>query len=272
MHEKASTGKPVEVVQLTDMHLFAGSEGRLLGVDTFASFFAVKQLADSQNPCPDFYLLTGDLSQDETTGSYQRLAEAFSNIQTDAYYIPGNHDLEEPLHSVFKTNGKPFRNESEIELGRWRFILLNSHADGQVGGVLAEHELRRLEDFLSKDSGNFTAIVLHHHPVPVNSQWIDRIGVLNSDEFHSVIGRHRHVKAVIFGHVHQAFEVESNGVRYFGSPSTCVQFKPDSKTFAVDPLPPGYRYFKFFADGTISSKIIRLDNISANLEIGSSGY
>ena len=42
----------------------------------------------------------------------------------------------------------------------------------------------------------------------------------------TLINQFSNVKAVLSGHVHQAFDVVEQGVRYLTSPSTCVQFKP----------------------------------------------
>jgi Icc protein len=42
------------------------------------------------------------------------------------------------------------------------------------------------------------------------------------------------------------------------TPSTCIQFKPGSKTFALDDLPPGYRRLDLHADGNIDTAVERL--------------
>ena len=42
------------------------------------------------------------------------------------------------------------------------------------------------------------------------------------------------------------------------TPSTCMQFKPGSKDFALDDLAPGYRRIELFADGRIDTEVLRL--------------
>jgi Icc protein len=63
----------VYVVQISDLHLFAKSHQRLLGVDTEASFLAVQKAIVSLDPLPDVLLLTGDLAQDGSAAAYARL-------------------------------------------------------------------------------------------------------------------------------------------------------------------------------------------------------
>ncbi|NEP81399.1 MAG: hypothetical protein F6K17_09110 [Okeania sp. SIO3C4] len=66
---------PVLVAQITDTHLFADpTEGKMYGLPTESSFLKVLEKLKQLQPQPDVLLLTGDLSQDETSESYQRLA------------------------------------------------------------------------------------------------------------------------------------------------------------------------------------------------------
>ncbi len=67
---------------------------------------------------------------------------------------------------------------------------------------------------------------------------------------------HRNVRAVLWGHVHQHFEGERNGVRLMSTPSTCAQFLPRSDGFAIDRRPPGYRWLELRDDGTIATDVV----------------
>jgi 3',5'-cyclic-AMP phosphodiesterase len=264
--------KPLQVVQFTDTHIFASQDGRLLGVDTFATFTQVRDLAAQQHAHPDFYLLTGDLSQDETPGSYARFAGAIAGLPAPAYFVPGNHDVDGPMQSVFCAQGNPLSLETEFGRGSWQFILLNSHEDGRVGGVLADVEVDRLDQFLSRHSQSHVLIVLHHHPIPIGSAWIDTIGLENHEAFHQVLHKHDNVRAVLFGHIHQAFDKEVENVRYLGTPSTCVQFKPRTEKFGVDAVPPGYRWLELHEDGSLQTGVNRVVSVASGLDVASAGY
>ena len=89
---------------------------------------------------------------------------------------------------------------------------------------------------------------------------MDKIKLQNPDEFYAIIDRYPQVKLVLFGHIHQAFEQQRRGVSYLGSPSTCVQFKPESVEFAIDSIQPGFRLLTFNSDGTLETKIERVYN------------
>ena len=87
---------------------------------------------------------------------------------------------------------------------------------------------------------------------------MDKINLRNYDEFLAVCDRYPQIKLVIFGHIHQEFDTRRGNVRYLGSPSTCVQFQPQSKEFAIDKqAQPGFRLINLFADGTYNTEIIR---------------
>ena len=80
------------------------------------------------------------------------------------------------------------------------------------------------------------------------------------------------MKAVLSGHVHQAFDVTKKGVRYLTSPSTCVQFKPQSDDFAVDDKAPGYRYLTLTKSGKINTQVERIDIGEFVTDVNATGY
>ncbi len=71
---------PLLVAQITDTHLFAKDEQQMLGVRTHDSLQAVVAHLSLLRPLPNILLLTGDISQDETKESYQRLKDILSPL------------------------------------------------------------------------------------------------------------------------------------------------------------------------------------------------
>ncbi|HEY9871381.1 MAG TPA: 3',5'-cyclic-AMP phosphodiesterase [Candidatus Obscuribacterales bacterium] len=263
---------PIKVLQITDTHLFKDSSGKLLGVDTYQSLKDVISLALNNKGTPDFVLLTGDLSQDETAESYRRLKELVHSIPCPKYYLPGNHDVPALMAEVFGQGERDIELDRQFIWGRWQVILLNSTIPGEVGGHLEGQELARLESALAENSGCFTLVCLHHHPLSINSSWIDTISVDNGRELFAVLDRHSNVRAVLWGHIHQQFEGERNGVKLMATPSTCVQFKPRADDFGVDQRPPGCRWIELGEDGSVSSEVMRLARMPAGLNLSSAGY
>ncbi|EKD73680.1 MAG: hypothetical protein ACD_45C00220G0001, partial [uncultured bacterium] len=81
-----------------------------------------------------------------------------------------------------------------------------------------------------------------------------------------------HVKTVICGHVHQAFEKKIGNVMLYAAPSTCIQFKPGETNFALDPIPPGYRWLHFYKDGHIKTGIERAPHYVGEFDKTAKGY
>lgn len=94
----------VRLLQITDTHLFASAEGRLLAVPTAQSLAAVLERVQANEHPFDLILATGDLSQDHSPESYQRFASMMAPLARPIYWLPGNHDdgplMTEYLHAA----------------------------------------------------------------------------------------------------------------------------------------------------------------------------
>ncbi len=77
---------------------------------------------------------------------------------------------------------------------------------------------------------------------------------------------------MLWGHVHQEFRDERNGVALIASPSTCIQFKPHAVKFAIDAQPPGYRWLELHADGRFDTGVQRLATLPEDIDMQSTGY
>ncbi|WP_088892321.1 phosphodiesterase [Leptolyngbya ohadii] len=256
-----STG--LTIAQITDTHLFENCDQALKDVTTARSAAGGSALRSLQAVLervrqrqPDILLLTGDLSQDETQESYEHLRKAIVPLGVPAYRIPGNHDCPELITSIL--SDAPFRSEKLLRWGGWQGILLNSRVEGKVGGELSPESLQELDEALRRYPDLPAFVALHHPVFDVGSAWMREIGLNNAEDFLAVIDRHPQVRLVLFGHIHQVFEQRRRGVTYLGSPSTCVQFKPHSETFAIDDEAPGFRMVRLWADGRFETAVERV--------------
>jgi 3',5'-cyclic-AMP phosphodiesterase len=241
------------ILHITDLHLRADAQDGLKGVVTLTTLRAV--LADAATRGPfDLVAVTGDLVHDEPT-AYVHLVRELAGT-TPVYCIPGNHDEAQMLASG--VDGSPFHVGGDARLGRWLAVFLDSTVPGAVGGALAPEELDRLAATLEAHRGAPTVVFLHHPPVALGSRWLDAIGLSDADRFFAVLDRHEQVRAVAFGHAHQAFEGRRGRLPLLGTPSTCVQFLPGADDFALDDRPPGYRIIELQDDGTLTSAVVWL--------------
>ncbi|MDR9402127.1 MAG: 3',5'-cyclic-AMP phosphodiesterase [Halothece sp. Uz-M2-17] len=260
---------PLIIAQITDTHLLASSEGKLLGLPTARSLAVVIEEIQNLIPQPHCLLLTGDLSQDETLASYQRLHQQISKLNLPTYWLPGNHDQ---IHLMEKalTNPPIYEDKSFYYRG-WQFILLNSAVPGRVYGYLKEETLAWLDNELKKADHNPTLVALHHPPFLVDCHWLDKSTLQNPEALFEVLDRHRHVRLVLFGHIHQDFERDRAGVCYLGTPSSSIQFKPSSETFALDEKKPGFRLLWLYPDGSFETKVQRVA-FDYDLDLTANGY
>ena len=92
-------------------------------------------------------------------------------------------------------------------------------------------------------------------PAAVGSAWLDAIGLADAAAFWNIVDRHPQVKGVLWGHAHQAFAGRRGNVKLLGTPSTCLQFLPQSDDFAIDTRGPGWRWLELRDDGTLDSAV-----------------
>jgi Icc protein len=241
---------PIRLVQFTDLHLYADAGRTLRGTPTLATFEAA--LAEARRTVAPWHalLLTGDLVQDDPAG-YGQVRRLLGDSPGSIYCLPGNHDSATAMHEALGT--APFQVGGHALLGDWIVVMLDSSVPGAAAGRLRRPELARLDAALAAHGDRQALVCVHHHPVPMGSRWLDELPLENADALFGVLDRHARVRAVVFGHVHQAFDATRGSVRLLGTPSTCVQFRPKADEFELDTLPPAFRWLDLHADGRIDT-------------------
>ncbi|MEO0376505.1 MAG: 3',5'-cyclic-AMP phosphodiesterase [Cyanobacteria bacterium P01_A01_bin.17] len=264
-----SLSSPLLVAQLSDLHLFSTPEQTLLGLQTMASFAAILDALRQLPQQPDVILLTGDLAQDESSAAYEQIAQQIAPLNIPTYWLPGNHDHLPSMASILSQ--PPIYPDKAFQMGGWQFLMLDSTVAQQVHGKFSAQHLEQLEQQLQANT-NPTLIALHHPPVTIDSAWLDNLGLRNSEAFFAVLERYDHVKLAIFGHIHQQVEQHRRGIAYLSTPSTCVQFAPHQKTFALDETRPGFRLLQLYPDGTFESEVQRVQIDLPQLDVAAKGY
>lgn len=237
----------LNVLHLTDPHLFADEQDELRGTNTAQSLDAVISDYSDADWSADFVIVSGDIVQDDSAGAYRHFRRRLEALGVPVLVCPGNHDV--PALMEAELAEAPFAICETTRVGAWTVIGLSTYEDGTAGGRLAERELKRLEK--AADTDNPVLVFLHHPPLDLGSRWLDSVGLSNKEEFVAAITRLDQVRCVLFGHAHQDVETDIGGVTVLGTPSTCRQFKPKSDTFAVDDTPPAYRRLTLHDDGAI---------------------
>lgn len=260
----------VRLVQVTDTHLYADTADVLVGMNCEEGMRDVISLIRHEEGPLAAVLCTGDISQDNSSTSYQRFNAAVGTLGAPQYWIAGNHDEISKMRAALGVDNACFTRA--FSLPGWRIIMLNSSVAGEVSGRVERSELDFLARELEACKHQRALICLHHNAVPVAAAWLQTHALKNSEDLFAVLDRYTHVKAVLFGHIHQELVKERNGVLFLGSPSTCIQFHPTSHDFKLDTCNPGYRWLELGADGAFNTGIKRVPDKVYKLDFSGIGY
>jgi Icc protein len=169
-------------------------------------------------------------------------------------------------------------NKGTVQVGRhirqngWQIIMLDSMIPKQNGGRLEPEELSFLESCLQSEPFLHTLVCLHHNPIPMESHWMDSMMLNNAIEFFHIINHSPNVKGILWGHVHQEFEKRRKEQVLMATPSTSIQFTPQSYKFSIDTAAPGYRWLHLNSDGSIDTGVRRLQGFSFIPDLTMKGY
>jgi len=204
---------------------------------------------------PDLLLLTGDVSEDASAAAYGRVAALLSTAGAPVLALPGNHDDAALMRRYFPLG--PWAGP-HVHSGRnWQLILLDSTEPGRVSGLFSPTNLEGLERSLAQSRDRNTLLALHHQPVAVDSLWIDRYALEQSDDFWAVVDRHPQVRCVTWGHVHQDFSARRGQVTLLGSPSSVANSLPGREAFTLDLGGPACRWLELGASGELATGLLR---------------
>ena len=254
MHSSADTtiesGDALEVLHITDNHLFTNVEGGRHGFNSLASLRAVLETALAERQ-PDVVVVTGDVANDSNEEIYETFLTCMREFTSCDYIAtPGNHDLGEPFSKVLTS--------STVEKKGWRIVAVDTHQDGELAGFVSTDALTELDLEVSA-STKPTLVVGHHPATDIDCEWIDHNRISNGEALIDQLASHDHVKAYLCGHVHQAFDGECQGLVLMTTPSTCWQFKPQTTEFAIDEVPAGWRWLSLMPDGSFDTTVYRLE-------------
>lgn len=254
MTPKSQDAPRLRLLQISDTHLHATKASRMRGVNTYDTFRAVLDRAqkDSAWP-PDAVIVSGDIVQDESRAGYELFRDEMAALRVRIFCLPGNHDDPKLMDEILTGGNFQFCGNARFE--GWTLILLNTFLTGEDAGGLGTRRLEALAAQLRENAMQHVLVCMHHQPLPMGSAWLDGVGLRDANQFLELIDAHANVRAVLWGHVHQASDRMRGKVRFLSAPSTCSQFLPGNDSFAIDNRPPGMRWLHLHADGRIDTEV-----------------
>ncbi|WP_296237213.1 metallophosphoesterase [Psychrobacter sp. UBA5136] len=266
----------VNVLQITDLHLSppvftdkntGGKNDSAVAICQRSFEAIIKQALSEERRC-DLILVTGDLVNQVQVEVYDHIFEVLQATGIPFACIAGNHDVTDENNSelpffqrelVARPADTRLLNRHVIETDHWQLLLLDSSMTGKVEGEVTTADIDWLCEQLEA-CAKPALIALHHHVIPVDSDWIDQHMVENADIFWQRLAAFEHLKVIISGHTHQEQVRHRQGVTVYSTPSTCYQFKPFEDDFAYDKSAlPGYRWLQLANNGEVASWVERLD-------------
>ena len=224
---------------MTDLHLSKNPEEYIFElVKPEKTFIEVLQLVRLEKP--DIVLVTGDLSQDGSIESYQRLNNYFKTIKCFVYTIYGNHDNPENFDNWLICNNT--RKEAVLKTPIGNFIFLSSFKPNSDSGYIDDKNIQHL--ILNFEKYNNCIPVIHHHFIPLNTV-IDNFILENNEEFVRILKFYKSkIKFCMTGHVHNSYRSYLEDKIVYSSLSTCIQFAK-TKELLFDNKKPGFTVYNF---------------------------
>ncbi len=239
----------MRLLQVTDCHLASDPDADYRGESAQRNLdrltVAVSAFA------PDRLVLTGDLSEDASPASYERIVDWASGFACPVAWIPGNHDDRARMQAPFDAAG--WDAGPVVEAGGWQLLLLDSAWVDEPAGRLTPD---RLEPLTRLDATRPAGVFVHHQPVPVGATWIDKVPLEEPDGFWKAVEDAKGVRFVAFGHVHQRFRGQHLGIECLAAPSSAANSLPGMPRFTPGEAAPMARWFVLGDRGCWTSGLI----------------
>lgn len=253
----------IRILQITDLHVFCEPNVTLKGIPTRESLCDVVKFIQRHEAPFDHVIVTGDHTHDELPESYAAVRDILQAWGDSLWQIPGNHDDRSVLRSSFphRIQGKGSeRINFAFPTEQWLCVGLDTHIPGEVSGMIDDGQISWLRDLINGQSRRKVVLFMHHPPVEVGSEWMDRIGLSGRERLQSLIRDDHRIRFVCCGHVHHEFRFQVAGCEVFTTPSTGLQFDPHGSAprFAADA--PGYRVIELNGSD-FSTRVVRLPEV-----------
>jgi Icc protein len=243
----------INLLHLTDLHLFADTQRRFNQIDTRQSLLTVINHCQQHYASADAVIITGDLAHDGQIETYQLISELLKPLNAPVYYVLGNHDCREHANQVYPLF--PIQTEAHLIINNWQIILVDSNHNPQVNDYQGEvnfAELQRVQQLMDQYPDYSTLIAMHHN-LP-NHQYRGVVyEVRNHQQVCEFFQQFPKIKVVLSGHVHQEFTIIKQGIAYFSTPSTGYQSLSKSKQVTGEVA--GYRWLQLYPNGDVETDV-----------------
>lgn len=241
-----------QLLQITDCHLLADPDAWYREVQPYRH---LAQLLAQFREAPLPLVLTGDLSEDHSVESYERLHELLHDWPAPVYVLPGNHDDLALMQQVLV--GGAFVFAGEVDAAQWRLLLLDTRSVTPAGQFDApKQHLLATQLSRAADQGQHVWLFCHHHPHPIGGI-IDQFMLQDAAPFCAQLTAAPHVKGLSHGHCHYGYVRQQVGWQLIGCPASSIQYLPKADWVSVDAGPQAC-WYQFADDGAVTVRFIKV--------------
>jgi Icc protein len=189
---------------------------------------------------PDVVLLTGDIADDASVEGCERAKAIIGRLGVPILATAGNHDTSVVVARVFGV--------ADVLTESWSIVVVDTSVAGkEAGRVDVEATVASIDTHGDRP----VLVAVHHPPITLSShRWFQLDG---ASDLVVELQRRPNVRAVVSGHLHQAFAVQLDHVSYIGGPSAwyAIAHTGDTWAEAQDGL-VGANLYNLGDDGTFS--------------------
>jgi 3',5'-cyclic-AMP phosphodiesterase len=245
----------MKFIHLTDTHIVPEGQ-RLYGRDPAVTLRAAVAHINHHHPDAAFVVITGDLTERGELAAYVALQRTLAPLVPPCHLVIGNHDRHANFFAVF--DAFPPGGSGHLQYVR-RYddgtcILLDTVKPGEPGGELCAARLAWLADTLDRHADDDVYLFMHHPPIDVGIDSMDRRGLSGREALADVLKRHRKIRHLFCGHLHRPLHGVWHGVPVACQRSTSHQvdliLSPEERTFATLE-PPAYSVVLTSPAGTV---------------------
>ncbi len=207
----------MKFIHLTDPHLVARPQ-KLFDLDLHERLDAAVASINQNQSDAEFCMVTGDLTHWAEPQAYAEVIESLDRLAMPWHPLLGNHDSREVARDALPeatwSDGGFLQYVVETPMGP--FIVLDTLRDGRPTGWLCEARLGWLRSQLetARDAGRQVYLFMHHAPMVVGIDEMDKIRLRNSDDFVAVIEGFDNIRHLFFGHLHRACHGSWRGIPF----------------------------------------------------------
>ena len=217
------------IIVMSDIHLTTGCN-RIIGLDPVEKFKHALSHAITKHKNVSHIVFTGDLSHNGILEEYIILKEILKDVEIPITFMMGNHDRRKEFCEVFpsvKLDDFGFLQSTILYENHFLVCLdtLNSSSplNQKHNGFLCQKRLLWLERQLEIAGEKKVILFMHHPAFPVGFKAMDKIRLINGDDFLCLLDRFKNIVHIVCGHVHRNISGNFRGHAFSIFISTCHQ-------------------------------------------------